>query len=118
MLNIKKWIDKIFAGDIPTQVVAICFNLYEDADNQWSIEMVGTNSFDQEDSDWACDEVFDTRNDIQSWVQETRWEEIQKNIVEQIEEYLISGIYSEKMKSYEGIGVGFVDGDIDIIYQK
>lgn len=118
MLNIKSWIDKVFSKDIPTQVVAICFNLYEDADNQWSIEMVGTSSFDTEDSDWACDEVFDTRDDLQSWGQESSWEEIQQNICEQIKEYLISGMYSEKMKRYVGIGVGFVDGDINVIYQR
>lgn len=28
------------------------------------------------------------------------------------------GRYAEKLKMYQGIGVGFVDGDIEIIYQK
>lgn len=118
MLHMKKWLDEVFAKDQPAQAVAICFNLYEDEDNQWSIEMVGTSSFDAEDSDWACDEVFDTRDDLQSWTQEAGWEEILQNIVEQIEAYLTSGMYSEKMKAYEGIGVGFADGDVCVIYQK
>lgn len=37
---------------------AVNFNLYENGNNQWSMELVGTSNFDAEYSDWACDEVF------------------------------------------------------------
>ena len=99
-------------------IIAIAFNLYEDGDNQWSIEMVGTNRFDPEDSDWACDEVFDTRDDLQSWAQKANWEEILQETIDIIKKYIETGKHSETLKSYKGIGVGFVDGDITIIYQK
>ena len=56
MNNIEKWIDSIFENTIPNEVVGIAFNLYEDETNQWSIEMIGSASFDVEDPDWACDE--------------------------------------------------------------
>lgn len=64
-MNIEKWTDSILQNNLPEQVIAIAFNLYEDEDRQCSIEMVGTGCFDTEDSDWACDEVFDTRADLQ-----------------------------------------------------
>lgn len=70
MNNIEKWIDSIFENTIPNEVVGIAFNLYEDETNQWSIEMIGSASFDVEDPDWACDEVFDTRDNTLSWVHE------------------------------------------------
>lgn len=117
-MNIEKWIDSVFDKPIPEQVVAIAFNLYEEGSNQWSIEIVGTSSFDSEDADWACDEVFDTRDNLQSWTQESTWEEILEQVSKQISEYLENGKYSDKLTSYKGIGVGFVDGDINIIYQN
>ncbi len=118
MDNIEKWIDDIFEDTIPGEVIAIAFNLYEDGDNHWSIEMIGSDSFDAEDSDWACDEVFDTRDDLQSWVKKATWEEILEEVITKIKKYIETGKYAEQMKSYEGIGVGFVDGDITIVYQK
>lgn len=118
MKDIEKWIDNIFESTIPDEVIAIAFNLYEDGDNQWSIEMIGSSSFDVENSDWACDEVFDTRDNLQSWVQDTTWEEILQEVIDKIQKYIEAGKYAEQIKSYAGVGVGFVDGDITIAYKK
>lgn len=118
MKDIEKWIDSIFEKPLPDEIIAIAFNLYEDGDNQWSVEMIGSGSFDAEDPDWACDEVFDTRDNIQSWEQDAQWEEILREAADIITKYIKSGKYSEKLKSYKGIGVGFVDGDITIVYQR
>lgn len=118
MKNMEKWIDSIFETTIPDEVIAIAFNLYEDGDNQWSIEMIGSGSFDAEDPDWACDEVFDTRDNMQSWVQDAAWEEILEEVIAKIQKYIETGKYAEQIKSYAGVGVGFVDGDITIIHRK
>lgn len=118
MKKIEEWIDTVLERTLPVEVVAIAFNLYEDGDNQWSIEMVGTNRFEPEDSDWACDEVFDTRDNPQSWIQIASWEEILQEATDSIKKYIETGKYSEKLKFYKGIGVGFVDGDITIVYQN
>ena len=55
--KIEKWIDKVLQQDFPDDVVAVMFNLYEDGDSLYSMEVVGTESFDEEDEDWACDEL-------------------------------------------------------------
>lgn len=39
------WIDKALAQGLPEDIVAACFNIYEDADNSWSLELVGCSSF-------------------------------------------------------------------------
>ena len=49
------WLDSILKDELNNDVKAINFNLYEDADNKWSIELVGTFSFNKDDDDWACD---------------------------------------------------------------
>lgn len=79
--------------------------------------MIGSSCFDAEDSDWACAEVFDTRDDLQSWTQVANWEEILQEVTNKIKRYIEMGKYSERLKSYKGVGVGFVDGDMIILYQ-
>lgn len=118
MDTLETWMDQILETTLSKEVVAIAFNLYEGTGNQWSIELVGTDSFDPEDSDWACDEVFTTRDTPFTWKKECSWDEIRKDVSETIKKYLDTGKYAEKLKSYQGIGVDFVDGDLLIVYQK
>ena len=82
------------------------------------MEFVGTSSFDIENSDWACDEIFVIRDMLLIWKEETTWKAILTEVTSKIEAYLENGRYSEKLKAYAGISVGFVDGDICIVYQK
>ena len=91
MNNIEKWIDSIFENTIPNEVVGIAFNLYEDETNQWSIEMIVSASFDVEDPDWACDEVFDTRDNTLSWVQDATWEAVLQEAIGKIQKYIEVG---------------------------
>jgi hypothetical protein len=35
-----------------------------------------------------------------------------------LKQYLESGIYSNILKAHDGLGVGFADGDIEILYAK
>ncbi len=118
--RIERLAEAAFGTVIPQDVKAFAFNLYEDADDIWSVEIVGTGSFDKDDEDWACDEItdFGTRNEPVSWQEETDWETVLQKVVSAVKEYLEKGKYSEKLKEYAGIGVGFVDGDIELVYVK
>ena len=118
--EISKWLDNALNQEIPDEVVALCFNLYEDGNNKWSMEIVGTDRFDVEDEDWCCDEVtdFGTRNNCYTWEEAKKWNEILSEITSLLKDYLVSGKYAKLLKEKCGIGVGFVDGDIEIIYQK
>ena len=61
--DLSRWLDSVFVENIPDDVAGIVFNLYEDAESQWALEVIGTSSFDDADDNWACDEItdFDTR---------------------------------------------------------
>lgn len=113
-----KWIDMVLEKDFPPEMVAVAFNLYEDVDNNWSVELVGTSIFDANDEDWVCDEVFDTRDDTFSWQQDTSWQEVLDDVTSILKKYLEEGKYADKLKMYQGVGVGFVDGDVWILYQN
>ena len=113
-----EWLDDILEKELPFDGVALNFNLYENVDNYWSIQLVTTESFDIEDDDWVCDEVFTTGEDMYFWQQETGWEEILELAKQWMNQYLENGKYADDLKMYEAVGIGFVDGDIDILYQK
>ena len=48
-----EWLDLILKNELNSEIKAINFNLYEDTDNKWSIELVGTFSFDRDNDDRA-----------------------------------------------------------------
>lgn len=116
--DFEKWIDMVLEEDFPEEVVAIGFNLYEDTGNNWSAELVGTSMFDEDDEDWRCEEVYDTRENPFEWHKDTTWEEVLDDVIDILKKYLEEGKYADKLKMYEGVGVGFVDGDAWILYQK
>ena len=122
--NMSEWLDDVL-GDIsetgiPNEVIAFGFNLYYDGDYNWSMELIGTLKFDINDGDWLCNEVtdFDTRDAPFQWRQKAEWKEILSDIVRILKKYLDSGRYSDVLKAKSGIGVGFVDGDVEILYAR
>ena len=110
------WLDAALEADLPDDIAAFNFNLYEDDEYLWSIELIGASSFDPEDPDWACDEVFTNREEPLSWSAETDWENVLETMTQYVEKYLIEGKYATLLKEYEAVGIGFVDGDITIVY--
>jgi hypothetical protein len=108
----------ILKNELNSEIKAINFNLYEDTDNKWSVELVGTFSFDKDNDDWACDEVFTTRDQPFVIECESDWELVETFFISLVNEYLSSGKYAGKLKEYQAIGIGFVDGDLQILYAR
>lgn len=118
--KVSEWIDGVLPSVIPDEVVAFCFNLYEENDEVWSMELVGTGRFDPDDQDWACDEItdFDSRKCLFSWQAACEWDEALETMTAVLKQYLQEGKYAGLLKSKSGVGVGFVDGDIELLYIK
>lgn len=110
------WLDSALDTELSEDIAAFNFNLYEDGDDLWSIELIGASRFDAEDPDWACDEVFTNREEPLSWSAETDWESVLETMTVYVEKYLEEGKYADVLKSYDAVGIGFVDGDITIVY--
>ena len=109
-----EWLDLILKNELNSEIKAINFNLYEDTDNKWSVELVGTFSFDKDNDDWTCDEVFTTRDQPFVIECESDWKLVETFFIGLVNEYLSSG----KLKEYQAIGIGFVDGDLHILYAR
>lgn len=113
--NFYNWLNNTLKEELPEDVVAINFNLYEDGNSNWSIEFVGTGSFDEEDPDWACDEIITNRETPFRIKCNDGWEKVLDIFNEYLKNYLKDGKFSENLMRYKAIGIGFVDGDITII---
>lgn len=111
----EKWVDCSLNTELPKDVVAFCFNLYDDGNGQWSVELVGTSSFDKDDSDWACDEVFDTRNNPLKWKSKESWKKVLSSVRSHLETYMKNGKHASMLSSQQGIALGFVDGELIIL---
>ncbi|MBE6901564.1 MAG: hypothetical protein E7478_03750 [Ruminococcaceae bacterium] len=118
MTDFNNWLDDILANVLPESIEAICFNLYEDGADQWSIEFVGAGSFDEDDPDWACDEVFALRDTPLVLERTVKWNEFLSEAQQLITDYLKNGRYADKLTQYKAVATGFVDGDLTVLYKK
>lgn len=118
--SIFNWLDNILMNDIPKDVHALCFNLYQNEDYYWSLELVGTNHYDEKDDDWACHEIcdFGTRKNPFVLRHRAYWGIVLNLIYSVLLDYIESGKYAHLLKSKLCVAVGFVDGDLKTVYKK
>lgn len=115
----QEWLDTLLGdGQLPSNVVAIGFNLYDKGQDSWTMEMVGTGRFSLDDDSWLSDEIIDfgTRQYPLVWEQASDWKTILAEAVLHLKEYLDHGKHAHCLKTVAGVGVGFADGDIEILY--
>ncbi|MCG9709387.1 MULTISPECIES: hypothetical protein [unclassified Pseudoalteromonas] len=120
----QEWLVDALPEKVPEGVVAFSFNLYEPALRdgvKFGVEVVGTSEFDPEDEDWACEEVWEPQERqlfIPIEFSGTDWAKCQDRLKELLLQLLLSEHrLSSVLKSTRGIGVGFVDGSLDIVWQ-
>ena len=118
--NFFAWTDYILLQKIPATVIAFCFNLSE-TQNSFQIQLVGAPQFSEDDSDWACDEVFTSGTDLFDLPRIATgqsWEEGLDYSKRLISSYLKNGTQASKLKSVRAVAVGFIDGDLEILHQQ
>ncbi len=118
------WLDNLLENNnMPESTQAFNFNLYEEAgDCVYGVQIIASDRFDaDDDGDWACYEIWSSEEDIfcvsAADEDDKGWQAFQKFITEVICDYLVNGKYKDILLDSQGIGVGFVDGEIDIIFK-
>ena len=114
------WVDRIVIENATTPVAAYNFNLYEHEDG-FAIQLVGARSFDVGDDDWACDEAFSSGEDLFAIPRSAvgaKWQDGLRAARGLVEGYLESGEESSRLKATEGVGIGFVSGDLELVYVR
>ena len=113
--DFEKWVDTALSVELPENIEAFCFNLYETENDFYAVEIIGSPSFDETDEDWACDEVFNNRAYPLCWKSDKSWEDVLEDTKSLVKRYLKEGKYASLLLSKKGVGVGFVDGNIELL---
>jgi hypothetical protein len=117
-LEFNTWADRILTRHTSDSVVAYNFNLYEH-EKEFAIQLVGTRSFDLRNQDWACDEVFSSGEDLfylPHRLVGAGWKNGLEAAKALVKNYLQHGSQAVFLKASRGVGVGFVDGDIEFAH--
>lgn len=116
-----KWLDKNLSDDLPTDVIAVNFNIYEGTDPTYHIQLIGADKYYVDDDDWVCGEIYSTKEEL-CYIPRTDaikdWEDGLEAVKALVLNYLKVGKYSSKLKKYNVVAVGFVDGDIHTLYRS
>lgn len=118
------WLNDCLGQQIPEEVCAFNFNLYEIAgtpDQGFGVELIGAGQFDERDPDWPCDEVWETAErgiTIPGNYSGHNWESClaaaRQLVLHELEP---ASAAANMLKTAEGIGIGFVDGDLEVIWK-
>ena len=113
-----EWANKALAEELPVGIKGFCFNLYE-IEATFMVELVGTPSFDEKESDWVCEELFVPQQrqlKIPRPFSGEKWEVCLEKMKTLLLQYLNSnqpGVNT--LKSAAGVAIGFVDGDLILL---
>lgn len=118
------WLDNLLENnEMPEKTAAFCFNLYEESveDSVYSTQLVACDKFDEGDPDWACEECWSSEEDVfcieLSDEAEKDRKAAQQIFTDMAVDYLTEGKYGKILSSKEAVGIGFVDGDIELLYR-
>lgn len=120
--ELSSWLDAVLSGPIPEGVAAYCVNLYETSTG-YELELVGASEFDPEDSDWACSELFTSRDRNRFVISRATaggdWAAALGYVQSAVVAYLAADRAGAKvLKSTQAVGVGFVDGDLTVMWRR
>src|SRR5882762_6672025 len=112
------WVDGALGQRIPKTTVAFHFNLYEGTDSV-HVQLMGIESFDGGDEYWPGRKTFSTGEDIFEVPFESagaKWPDWLEALKALVDEYIESGSRSDILRNSQGVGIGFVDGDMYLLW--
>lgn len=118
------WLASALKPGVPITVVAFSFNLFEleSAEAKYGIELIGADEFDPEDSDWACGEAWapSPRSiSIPRTFANEGWDECLRKAKQVLTNKLSEPASPvAKLKETRAVAIGFVDGDLELIWQR
>jgi len=116
-----QWIDATLAVKLPDGIAAFHFNLYDCPDTH-DVEIVGCPLYDPSDSDWACDDIFMSRKprfELPHDIVGQHWERGLQAASQMLKTYLETNAPgSQRMRESQAVSVGFVDGDLHLLWSR
>ena len=111
---VKQWILSIEKeNNLPKNIIALYFCLYE----PYGITLTGSQSYDIEDDDWACDEDYIPIHRIcppLNIAKNKTWQEVLEEMILLIKE-IMKELPDLNLWKVKHIAIGFEDGDLILI---
>ncbi|MBE6841068.1 MAG: hypothetical protein IJN05_12185 [Ruminococcus sp.] len=121
-IEFEKWLSKLLENDMPDNTAAYNFNIYEEEDETYGVQLIASDEFSEDDDDWACSEIWSSEEEIfyidHSDEKDADRERGLEFISQLISDYLEKGEKADKLKAVKAVGAGFVDGDLKILYKE
>lgn len=120
------WLDEILKELKVEGICAFNFNLYEEYDEDsaedtdseiFAMQIIGAETYYPDNDDWACFEIFSSEENLFVF-NEKSWEDALKHSIIMVKDYLTNGKYKSVLLSAKAVAVGFVDGDLERVYEK
>lgn len=120
-LKFENWLNHLLEMNLPSGIVAFNFNLYEGSENTYDIQLIGADEFDEDDEDWACTDYYTSEEDI-CYIERSNeikdWQVGLEYIANIVQKYMQEGKHRDRLINVEALSIGFVDGDLKILYRK
>lgn len=120
-LKFENWLNHLLEMNLPSGIVAFNFNLYEGSENTYDIQLIGADEFDEDDEDWACTDYYTSEEDI-CYIERSNeikdWQVGLEYIANIVQKYMQEGKHRGRLINVEALSIGFVDGDLKILYRK
>lgn len=114
------WISDVLR-DIPDETIAFVFNIYEEED-VYLVDISGTTEYDADNENWTESINWDSGEEmfiIPKEKFEGDWEEIHDLIAESLETLIDEETeLSDTICDSKVVAVGFIDGDLEIVWQE
>ena len=117
-----QWLDRALSQPLPGAIVAFHLNLYEGTDSV-HVQLIGCDSFNPGDDPgtdyWPGDEVFSTGEavfEVPFAQAGARWQDWLQTLLELARAYLDAGAQAGVLRRSRGVGIGFVDGDMQLLW--
>jgi hypothetical protein len=118
-IEFEKWLSKLLENDMPDNTAAYNFNIYEEEDETYGVQLIASDEFSEDDDDWACSEIWSSEEEIfyidHSDEKDADRERGLEFISQLISDYLEKCEKADKLKAVKAVGAGFVDGDLIIL---
>ena len=119
----QSWLETSLGGTIPSEEKAFAFNLHERADVNgvtFGVELVGTNSFSAYDPDWGLDVVWQPPQRMLMLPLACSGGDLLECFA-RVKGFVAQTLTTDsaavrRLKASQGVGVGFADGDIEVLW--
>ncbi|WP_313237950.1 hypothetical protein [Delftia acidovorans] len=116
-----QWVDETLSGDLQEGIAAFHFNLY-DSPTSHELQIVGCPTYDPQDPDWACDDIFmsdDPHFELPHEVVGSDWEKGLAAARKLLGSYVASEATGAlRLRQSQAVSAGFVDGELHLIWAR